>query len=267
MDNKYCVYIHRNKSNGKQYCGITSQKPEYRWRKGGGYIHNTHFQNAISKYGWDGFEHHIIHSGLSRDEANCLEKEYISKFNLTNPEFGYNHTNGGDGTEGYSHTDETKRKMSQSRKGHICTEDTKQKISDKNSGAGNGMYGATPWNKGLSMSEETKQKVSANRKGKTAGGSHPMYGKRHTPESIKKMSASHKGCKAWNKGIKTGIKPSNSKCVGMYTDDGALLREYPSVTDAARDVGNHSGNISACCKGKVKHASGYVWKYIDKDVS
>ena len=262
MNDKYCVYIHKNKVNGKQYCGITCQKPEYRWRDGNGYLHNAHFQSAISKYGWDGFEHLIIQDGLSRDEANCIEQEYIAKFNLTNPKYGYNQTNGGDGTVGYLHTAETKQKMSQSRIGRVFTEETRQKISNKNSGAQNGMYGATPWNKGKTMSDETREKVSQNRKGKTVGEKHPMYGKKHSETTIRKMSESHKGCTAWNKGVKTGIHPHNVRRVGMYDDNGILIKEFPSVADAVKEIGGYTGNICACCKGKVKHASGYVWKYI-----
>lgn len=263
MNDKYCVYIHRNKVNGKQYCGITRQKPEYRWRDGHGYLHNAHFQNAISKYGWDGFEHLIICDGISHDEANRIEQEYIAKFDLINPESGYNQTNGGDGTVGYCHTEETKQKMSQSRIGRVFTEETRQKISDKNSGNRNGMYGATPWNKGKTMPEETKAKISESRKGKNTGEKHPMYGRKHSEASIRKMSESHKGRVAWNKGVKTGVRPKNTRRIGMYTDDGFLIKEFPSVTDAVKELGSCTGNICACCKGRVKHALGYVWKYLD----
>lgn len=262
MSNDFCVYIHKNKSNGKLYCGITSQNPENRWREGNGYPHNQHFKNAISKYGWDGFEHLIIHTDLSRDEACRLEQKYISTFDLTNPCFGYNQTRGGDGTLGYNHTKETKAKMSQNRMGHICTDETKQKISTQNSGLGNGMYGMTPWNKGMTTPDDVRLKISQSRKGKTAGVSHPMYGKRHADASIKKMSESHKGCTPWNKGRSTGIRPPNTQRVGMYDDTGTLLKVYTSISDAIKDVGGYSANISACCRGRVQHASGYVWKYL-----
>lgn len=266
MSSSYCVYIHKNRINGKQYCGITSQSPENRWRDGGGYPHNQHFQNAISKYGWDCFEHIILCSGVTREEACALEREYISKYNLTNPDNGYNQTNGGEGTDGYTHTEETRLKMSQSRQGRICTPETRRKISLKNRGECNGMFGVTPWNKNTTISDATKQKISQSKKGKTAGLSHPMYGRHHSEATRVKMSKSHEGSIPWNKGIKTDNKPPNAQRVGMFDDNGNLLRVYESMRDAAKDVGGHYTNISACCRGKVGHASGFVWKYIDKEV-
>lgn len=39
MNNCYTVYKHISPSN-KVYIGITSRKPELRWRKGNGYYNN-----------------------------------------------------------------------------------------------------------------------------------------------------------------------------------------------------------------------------------
>ena len=71
------VYVHINKQNGKRYVGITSQKVEYRWNYGEGYKNSPHFYAAIHKYGWDGFEHLIVKSHLSKEEASNLEKNLI----------------------------------------------------------------------------------------------------------------------------------------------------------------------------------------------
>ena len=62
----YTVYRHTNKMNGKRYIGITKQKPERRWQNGYGYV-GTYFGNAISKYGWDAFEHEILFEGFTKE--------------------------------------------------------------------------------------------------------------------------------------------------------------------------------------------------------
>lgn len=69
-DCKYCVYYHRNSINGKYYIGQTGQRVEIRWANGRGYAGCTYFNKAIEKYGWDCFEHVVIESGLSKQEAD-----------------------------------------------------------------------------------------------------------------------------------------------------------------------------------------------------
>lgn len=113
----YCVYKHTS-PNGKVYIGITCKKPEYRWNNGRGYWQNSHFTSAIQKYGWENFSHEILFSGLSKEEAEAKEIELIAKYNSANREKGYNHEIGGC-TNGKT-SEETKRKISESRKGK-CT--------------------------------------------------------------------------------------------------------------------------------------------------
>ena len=96
MQNKiYCVYIHKNKQNGKVYIGQTCQKPERRWSNGYGYKGCPKFYAAIQKYGWDNFEHIIVQEYLTKEEADNLEKELISKYDSTSKEAGYNISIGG----------------------------------------------------------------------------------------------------------------------------------------------------------------------------
>ena len=53
--NRYCVYAHINKYNGKIYIGQTQNIKE-RWRcNGKNYFSSIKFFNAIKKYGWNNF--------------------------------------------------------------------------------------------------------------------------------------------------------------------------------------------------------------------
>ena len=150
---QYCVYCHLNKINGKKYIGLTkSSPPSKRWGfNGANYKSNYNFYNAIQKYGWNNFEHIILKYNLIEKEAIFWEKYYIKLYNTMAPN-GYNLTSGGevkktiseetrqrlrDSHLGYKNSDITKKKMSESRKGHpgynckplwMCDKNTHKKI-------------------------------------------------------------------------------------------------------------------------------------------
>lgn len=110
MRNKYTLYMHISPSK-KYYIGITSQDIKKRWQNGYGYKTNTYFWRAIQKYGWDNFEHVILKTNLTKDEAEKLEIYYIQKYNTTDVNFGYNKALGGNLRPPI--TNETKIKMSE----------------------------------------------------------------------------------------------------------------------------------------------------------
>lgn len=94
-ENPYSIYLHRNKENKKVYIGATRQKPERRFQNGYGYMAFKDFWADIKKCGWNNFEHEILESGLSREEASEKEEYYVKKYNSTNPKYGYNTIVGG----------------------------------------------------------------------------------------------------------------------------------------------------------------------------
>ena len=56
---------------------------------------------------------------------------------------------------------------------------------------------------------------------------------------------------------------TNGKCskpVLQFTLDGEFIREWPSAMECERN-GFDQSNVSACCRGKIKSAYGYIWKY------
>lgn len=125
----YSVYKHICPC-GKIYIGITSRNPKKRWSGGSGYRNNQHFTNAIKKYGWSNIEHHILEVGLTQYEAKELEKKLITEYKSQDKRYGYNITAGGEGLFGASHSEETKKKISERHKGRKMGEDQKRWISE-----------------------------------------------------------------------------------------------------------------------------------------
>ena len=136
METNYKVYVHIS-PNGKRYYGITKQEPKKRWQNGKKYGNNDHFTNAINYYGWDNFDHIVIARGLTEEEAKWLEIELIREFDTTNRDKGYNITKGGEGTNGYKHTEETRKNISKIHKGKTLSDETRKKLSESHKGKNN----------------------------------------------------------------------------------------------------------------------------------
>lgn len=120
MNRNYCVYKLTSPSN-KVYIGLTSQKPEERWKNGKGYHDNPYLLSAIDKYGWENFTHEILYDNLSHEEANVLEYETIREYKSNQREFGYNIQNGGNSKDKLG--EEVKSKISGSLKEYFKNHD------------------------------------------------------------------------------------------------------------------------------------------------
>jgi group I intron endonuclease len=175
----YIVYMHVNKANGKRYIGITSMKPEDRWKSGEGYRKNEHFYRSIKKYGWDGFEHKIVAKDLTEEQASILERSLIEKYQSNHCKFGYNKTNGGEIGKEYSK--EVREKMSLhsywkgkhgANYGKKFSEEIRRKIGEKSKGR---KFSAEAIEKirasslGRKLSEDARRKISEANKGRNKG--------------------------------------------------------------------------------------------------
>ena len=140
----YTVYMHTSPS-GKRYVGITSLKPERRWAKGLGYSKCPYMSKAIKKYGFENFLHEILYVNLTKEEAEQKEIELIAYYDTTNKNKGYNVELGGNSIGklskeqkdklrncnlGKKHSEETRRKMSESGKRKIFTAEHKKHLSE-----------------------------------------------------------------------------------------------------------------------------------------
>lgn len=114
----YIIYRHKT-PNGKVYIGQTKKAPHDRWKANGlGYTCHEHgfFWKAIRKYGWENIRHEILAEGLSKEDADRLEKFFIALYQSDQREYGYNATSGG--TSGYVYSEQSKRNISEGLKRH-----------------------------------------------------------------------------------------------------------------------------------------------------
>jgi group I intron endonuclease len=221
------IYLITNKINNKKYIGKTIKSLSIRF-----YNHcyaskngsTTHFHKAIKKYGEDNF----IIEELDMCDTNILGEKEIEWISKLNPE--YNQTLGGDGgILGYSHTEDTRKLLSLKRKGKF--------VGHKNS-----FYNQT-------HTEEQKEKWSKMRKGQPSPCG--FAGKSHKEESKSKTSQT----------LKNNPKIKRTK-VFQYDIEGNFLREFQSISDAAKFVETNPSNIKYTCEGKFNHCKGYRWSYV-----
>lgn len=50
----------------------------------------------------------------------------------------------------------------------------------------------------------------------------------------------------------------------QYDLNNNFIKEYPSIMQVKKQLGYSAGNICQCCKGKIKQAYGFIWKYKEK---
>ena len=123
----YTVDQHRNLKNGKSYIGMTSLEPKKRWRSGWGYQNNSKMWSDIKESDWNSdWEHNIIGQFEDKDEALNVEEMFIRLFDSTND--GYNAS--AYSSHSCKHTEESKRKISESKIGITFSEEHKKKISE-----------------------------------------------------------------------------------------------------------------------------------------
>lgn len=139
------IYIIKNADNGKVYIGqsvdveyrICSHFSNLKWNRHG----NDHMQRAYNKnpsaFSWE------LLCTCEQSELDDLEIEYIAKYHSADPEHGYNKQYGGQAE--HRCTTETRKKMSESKKGKRFSEEHCKKIGEAN--------------KGRKLSNETKHKI------------------------------------------------------------------------------------------------------------
>ena len=178
------IYILENQVNGKKYVGKDRNLPNRSKDHLKGRCPNSPaIHAAIKKYGVENFSVEIIrYPGISHEALYAVEQWKISQLNTKSPN-GYNLTDGGAGIYGYRHSEESKRKMSETSK--LISDETRRKMSESH--------------KGKTLSEEHRRKIAQSGIGRKPTEetrrklSESSKGKRHSEETRRKIGESSKG--------------------------------------------------------------------------
>lgn len=257
----YCVYIHTNKINGKRYVGqtINGNNINKRWSNGLGYKTCTAFYRAIQKYGWDSFEHEIVASNLTKEEANNFEIILINKLNTNNQKFGYNISKGGNDTS-YAHTLESRLKQSETMKKLYLNKEYIQKMRDCATKTPVCQFSED----GKFIASYISTKEAERQTGISSGGiSNCAIGNIPSskgfiwifPEDIDNIQERVEEYK--NKKI-------HIETIVQLTYDFKFIKGWQNAAQAGRELSINYKNIHSVCNHKRNKAGGYRWMYLSE---
>jgi group I intron endonuclease len=243
-----CMIIYKttNLINGKFYVGKDEKNnPEY-------YGSGINLNNAIKKYGRENFIKETIEVCSTREELIEREKYWIKETKAQ--ELGYNIADGGWG--GNTYTEETKQRVSQFFKGRYVSPETiekRKKTREERKKQNPDAYKVSEerkkaigdFHRGKEISQEQKQKNSERmknftnysseflemRKGENKRGEKgSMWGKKHTPETRNKMSASNSRYWLGKKQPPEAIEKRRQKMIGRKVSEEVKEKQRVKMT-------------------------------------
>lgn len=216
--------------NGFEYIGMTGRSIKTRWQnKKRAYDMCTYFRKALDVFGWDGFDHLVLFSGMTKQEAMDKETELI-RANIA---------------KGISYN-----------------------IRDDNEWLGNlrkRPVDVYDLDGNLLETCESIHDVCVKYK---SGETHTYYCALGTKKTLKRKyvlvfhgeDVSMRLAEA-RIDRRYNTPACNRRKVKMLTLDGEEVQIFSSITDASDFIGVGPGNIVSCCKGRTKTCKGYKWLY------
>ncbi len=244
MPKRYTVYKHTS-PNGKIYIGITEGVVEKRWHNGRGYMYNTHFYNAIKKYGWNNFKHEILYKNLTAEEAAKKEIELIKLYHSDDREKGYNVSPGGN-------------LISSSSKDKIRESREQKGLNNAQAVRAKQYWDDSRWREKTINSMKGKKRTEEQKKRYKIGRAKQPPMTEETKEKIKKALSMKTGEKSIRKKAVLQIEPVTMK----------VIKKYPTAREAAAAVGASINSIALVCRkdinsNKSRASHHFFWCYED----
>jgi len=174
------IYEILNGETGTWYRGqsidIEKRLSQHRKSLQNGTHYNAHLQRSWDKWGEEVFSFHVLEE-CDESQLNEREEYWVGEW-YNDPSISFNKKAGGDAA-GFS--EETKRKISQIKKGKKFSEEHKRKLSETKKGENNPFYGKKHTVEAIDKMSEAKK-----------GENNPFYGKKHNAETRRKISEAQK---------------------------------------------------------------------------
>lgn len=219
-----------------------------------------HLYNAVRKYGWDQFRIEILHSFLKegnwQERLDELEIQEIAQRGTLSPN-GYNNETGGNKNK-ILH-EETKALMSSVRSGerHAMfgkhhTDEARELLKDANKKA------VQKWSKDGKELLRTFESVEEAARDSGARGEHICK----VCKGLRKTAGGFHWKFASTEYIQTKNILKFTKIQQWSFDGQTLIAEFDTINEASISVKTDKSTISKCCKGKMRSAGGFKWKFI-----
>lgn len=263
------VYKISNTVNSKVYVGITNQGYKTRWYKHcSDSIRECGFplHNAMRKHGIDNFKIEVIEVCSNIEQLKEREKYWIKELKSRTTENGYNLTEGGDGTFGRKHSEETKEKISKKHSREVKQYSLEGEYI-------NSFKSLKEVKEKLGYSSGSISQCALKKDGrKTAYGFIWIYSERiekvkplkvgMTEEVKKRISETNKLRWTPERKERASLNNFKNKPILQYDLDMNFIQEFRNVSMAAKAVGatTHT-NIAKCARGKCAYSCGSIWKY------
>lgn len=135
-DARPVVYLLTCVPSGKRYVGICKSTATKRFKRHcteAGQGSKLFLHRAIRKYGKASFTVDVIATADDWEQAKLLERSCIAEYGTFAPA-GFNMTEGGEGTVGYQHREDSRAAMSQKHTGKVVSAESRKRMSESKAG-------------------------------------------------------------------------------------------------------------------------------------
>ena len=189
----------------------------------------------------------FVQEGLTETEAFSLEIYCIQSYGRIDLGNGIlrNRTDGGEGTSGL-----------------VVSEETRRKLSDMRRGENHPSWGkrgelSRLW--GKPRSEETKRKMSEAMQGEK----NPNWGKKHSEEAKRKMSETRTG-RIFSEETKRNMKLAQTKYLYELIDPDGEVYITDNLSDFSKQYDLHNGQLNMVVNGKAPHHKKWTGQIVEK---